>query len=924
MEFILPILLVALFPIAVIYLLVSHSRLRSRVSTLEQQIVEQRALVGAAMRATETAPSAKDEPAPAALEDEPPQDLPEPATQKPAAAAVDGPWSAAQSVARDPDEGAATTRDPRTADAAPPPPVPPAPPAPPAGPGMAARFFEWLRENWFYAISAVSLALAGVFLVQYGSEQGLLPPKVRVLAALAFGAALVAVGEWMRRRYGDDRRDVTAYLPSVFAGAGVVSLFAGILSARMLYGLIGAEVAMVGLVAVALLAIGLGWFFGPLLAGVGIVGAMLAPFVVGGDSDAPYWLYGYFGLIAVVGLLVDAARRWAWVSVLSLVLGFVAATLLYLGTGGEIGFIAMATVLALASIAAPLLSLTPRHAGKMLSDLTRTPSIKNGPAFPTWLAGGAMLAATAVLYLTSTASAEAFWFAAIALVVLFAAIAVWCRHAPALRDLAVLSPLALLSAVLTQSADRGTVFTTFRAGIERLPETAWPRDASMLVALGALLSLLAAWRSLRGGAYAIHWAAAAALIAPVMVVLLDVTWFPVDVMGPYAWALHATALAIGATILATRFAAVDQEARMRTALAVLAALAMMTLAIVTLLSETALTVALALTVLGAAALDRRFNLPPLAWFVQAGVVVLGVRLVAFPGLDWAIHAPLPEVMAAYGGTIVALIAALWLLGPLPRRSAKIVLETGIMADTGILANLLLTRALIEAGGENWATSYWGLSLNALVWFFVAFAQFDRMRAGGPLRRVRLVLGIIFTVLGAIPLIAAATVLNPLMFWAEPVLGLVVLNTLAIAYLLPAVLFWLASRRLGAPGGWVRKTLVAIAAALAALWLALAIRHFWQGPDLSSGRVGQAEHFSYTIAMLLVGAGLIYQSIARASVTLRRAGLVVIGLSVAKVFLVDISGLSGLTRVFSFLALGLALAGLAWLNRWAAQQVEDDR
>jgi uncharacterized membrane protein len=44
---------------------------------------------------------------------------------------------------------------------------------------------------------------------------------------------------------------------------------------------------------------------------------------------------------------------------------------------------------------------------------------------------------------------------------------------------------------------------------------------------------------------------------------------------------------------------------------------------------------------------------------------------------------------------------------------------------------------------------------------------------------------------------------------------------------------------------------------------------------------------------------------------------VIGLTVAKVFLIDASGLSGLTRVFSFLALGLSLAGLAWLNRWAA-------
>ena len=39
-----------------------------------------------------------------------------------------------------------------------------------------------------------------------------------------------------------------------------------------------------------------------------------------------------------------------------------------------------------------------------------------------------------------------------------------------------------------------------------------------------------------------------------------------------------------------------------------------------------------------------------------------------------------------------------------------------------------------------------------------------------------------------------------------------------------------------------------------------------------------------------------------------------GLTIAKVFLVDISGLEGLLRVVSFIGLGLALDGLGWLDR----------
>jgi uncharacterized membrane protein len=45
-------------------------------------------------------------------------------------------------------------------------------------------------------------------------------------------------------------------------------------------------------------------------------------------------------------------------------------------------------------------------------------------------------------------------------------------------------------------------------------------------------------------------------------------------------------------------------------------------------------------------------------------------------------------------------------------------------------------------------------------------------------------------------------------------------------------------------------------------------------------------------------------------------MAVIAVTVAKVFLIDAAGLTGLTRVASFLGLGLSLAGLAWLNRWA--------
>lgn len=82
-------------------------------------------------------------------------------------------------------------------------------------------------------------------------ENGILPPAARVASALAFGLGLIGAGEYIRRRCGEAEDSATAYLPSVFAGAGLVSLFGAVLSAQMLYGLIGGTSGMISMIVVA-------------------------------------------------------------------------------------------------------------------------------------------------------------------------------------------------------------------------------------------------------------------------------------------------------------------------------------------------------------------------------------------------------------------------------------------------------------------------------------------------------------------------------------------------------------------------------------------------------------------------------------------------------------------------------------------------
>jgi uncharacterized membrane protein len=60
--------------------------------------------------------------------------------------------------------------------------------------------------------------------------------------------------------------------------------------------------------------------------------------------------------------------------------------------------------------------------------------------------------------------------------------------------------------------------------------------------------------------------------------------------------------------------------------------------------------------------------------------------------------------------------------------------------------------------------------------------------------------------------------------------------------------------------------------------------------------------------------LLILAFARRSDMLRKIAMAGVALTIAKVFLVDTSGLAGLIRVVSFMGLGLSLVALTWLNR----------
>ncbi|GAA6158762.1 DUF2339 domain-containing protein [Ruegeria sp. HU-ET01832] len=874
-------LIVLAIPVGIIFLIVSHIRLRRRVEQLEQDL---RALGGDVSKTS----------------DAPPQPEPRKPTEKPDKALKPAPWSKAQT------------------------PQPAAEQTPPAAVVFREDRFtalsNWLRENWFYVVSALSLALAGIFLVQYGVENGLLPPSARVIAALSFGVVLIVAGEVIRRRFGDDEASATAYLPSVFSGAGLVTLFGGILAARQLYDLIGPESALIAMVVVALLGLILGWFHGPLLAAVGLIGAFAAPFVVGGTSKDPGWLYAYFFVIAVLGLGIDTVRRWAWISVLTLFGAYAACLLLVLSSPlTEPYYLICVTALAVISIAIPIRRVWPDHEGAMISQIISRKTGDAWPEFPTRVAFGAVAVSSAILSVHWADSPAEFWLGVTLLAGLALGLMLWGRRAEALQDATILPALGLVWFVLMHGWDNGIVLRHFAETYAETAEADYPWVVTVLIILGGVISVTAAWRSMHAHKYAAGWAGAAAVFAPALAIALEVGWHPATVIGAYPWALHSIALGALMVIFAERFSRVDGDQRMRASLATLSALSCLTFACVIVLSSAALTIALVAMVVVAAVLDRKFNLPPMSWFIWAGVFTVTVRLVLNPGLDWAGTAAILEMTLVYAVATLGFLAGWLLIRSMNRPVATLLLESATWATGGILLSLLLERWLQSFGEGNATNSHWGLGLLAIIWLLLAFAQIQRFELGGKLNYARYLLAAFFAGHGLFRLVQTLVDANPLLNKvASPVLGLPLLNTLAVAYLLPALAVGLSVWRIHATPLWLKRASWGLSGGLTAVWLGLMIRHVWQGAAgmYEGNGVTQPELYTYTIALLVIGAVVFYQSLARRSDLMRKAGLAVIGLAVAKVFLIDIAGLGGLIRVFSLLALGLALAGLAWLNRWA--------
>ncbi len=198
-----------------------------------------------------------------------------------------------------------------------------------------------------------ALAIAGIFLVRFSIEAGLLTPSVRVGMSFLFGLALLAGAE-AAFRLEHLLRDPR--VRQSLAGAGLATLYGAFYLAGTAYGLIGAGAAFVGLAIVTAVAIALSFRFGLPSAIIGLVGGFAAPLLVDSDSANVPLLSFYLALITG-GLAWSGqvqGRNWLGYAALAAGLGW-GALMMFAGVSSSSDFAALGIYLIILGSVLPAL-----------------------------------------------------------------------------------------------------------------------------------------------------------------------------------------------------------------------------------------------------------------------------------------------------------------------------------------------------------------------------------------------------------------------------------------------------------------------------------------------------------------------------------------------------------------------------------------
>ncbi|CAA0099102.1 Uncharacterised protein [Halioglobus japonicus] len=754
-------------------------------------------------------------------------------------------------------------------------------------PGWPELALIHLQQHWMIWLGGLCVGLAGVFLVRYSIEQGLLGPGARILLALATGVILHGVAEWLRRRTREAHPAFAA-----LSGGASITLYAAILAALRLYGLLSPSTTFALLAVIALATMALSLLHGPVLAIIGLLGAYVVPLLVSDGSGRVVIALVYSLIISGAALLLMryVYRIWLWAGMLAGGLGWWLLSLASADADGVRGY--YLAVLAYGILAVPSFNWLLRHI-----EVSDTPGSERRWHIARWvvqpiqLGLAAIVVAQAISIALGAVSADSLllWSPLVIVAILGA------RANPTLSFLPWLTLAShwfgwLLCGLHWSGG-------ALQLGLEVAEQTYF-----LQYALGtAILYSALCWWVGRGQPFA-HSRFSLMTMAPLLwlaLAYLLVTDLSVD----WQWSLMAIALGLLYLYLA-RNKLLQNQAESAVWL-ILGGHLGYSLAVAMLFREATLTLALATQLISLTWLIRRFQLQNLDWLVKLVLAVVLLRLTFNP---WLLRYPadIHWSLWTYGGSTLCAYIAMTIT---PSTAA---LRKWLAAATVQLLVLFFaaeTRYWLY-DGEIFRREYSLVeaAINSFLWSGLGLAYYLRAGAAQALRAIYLNAAKVLLIMAAVNQVLVLSFLNPL--WGKEAVGTTpIINIISLAYGLPALMAYLVYRYYD---NNYRKLSSALAAVSALMFVSLHIRHLWQGAVDIGLPTGDGELYSYSAAWLIIATAAILFAGWRQRRDLYLVGMGLLLVVVAKLFLVDMAGLEGLWRVASFMGLGLSLLALAYL------------
>ena len=745
------------------------------------------------------------------------------------------------------------------------------------------------QQNWMTWIGGVALAFGGIFLAKYSLDAGLLSPSLRLTLGGLFGIALIAGAEYLHRK-GIVFEGFNNYVPAALAGGGFISCFALTLLAYSSYAMLSPTMAFVMLAVIALAASSMALRLGPLLAVLGIVGAYSVPIWVNTGSGNLMALLMYIGFVTLSAVLVvqKVKRPWLWYLLWVGHIGWywVALSVIKPSQYWLVGGFALLSIIGL--IAMMRLGVTLRLLEYRPHSLQRL--LKLQPDHPLLLAIVVPLLITIMISLASVQ-----WqIVMVCLIVMLLFLVLQNSRWDLWQGFALLIAVLLIVSQQTYNIDSNDYLFIFKN----------------MYGLGLLLGIGFCCYGLYFGAryykrLSFHLIAAFSMFTLVATLY---TLTPEQDLA-VAYSLWTLLLLLYSGVLIKR--AQTAHTQWQQFSYWIGANANVTLCLTMLLTDSGLTLALAIQVLVISFLVKHHKVPMPHWPIKVLVAAVLARLTFAP---WVYDTDL-AFLAMHWSIIVypVSVGLFWFAAKQWQQTdMKIWLEGAALHCLALLITTETSYQLVGHYPQFDSLSFYEQVLLSCNWLALGCVYLYRAQNAGQLSKLYRVAGLILSALAGLLLVNTAVNENPLLTPLH-VGETPLFNWVLLIWLLPSMLaLWLA--KLVKPvNTQLSQIILGVAGVLVVLAINGLIRQYWQGALIYLDKAtSDAELYSYSIIWLLLGALVVIAGHLKQQLLLQKVGLGILGAVIVKVFLIDMASLTGLFRAVSFIGLGLSLVGLSWL------------